>query len=332
VRGITPSLDPQSRATGNPYRLAGSGGIAFKGTEVTAVDGFTMRPEDARALIAAAPRNRAVLFPFLGGADLNLRPDHAASRWIVNFHDWTEEEAASYPECYERVSRHARPVLSGNNNPTLRRYWWRYKRTAPALRAALAGLDRVVAITLVSRTAMPAMVPTGQVFGHKLGVFATDDTAMLALLSSAPHYWWTRVRSSTMKSDLNYSPSDVFGTLALPGLTEEMRDLGDRLDRYRRETVMLPRQLGLTATYNLVNDSGCVEREIVQLRDLHRAIDEAVCRAYHWDDLVTLGLDHGFHAAGRGIRYTVGAAVAREFVDRLLELNHLRYREEIEAG
>ena len=34
------------------------------------------------------------------------------------------------------------------------------------------------------------MVPTGQVFSHDLGVFAADDTGMLALLSSAPHYWW----------------------------------------------------------------------------------------------------------------------------------------------
>jgi hypothetical protein len=332
VPGITPSLDPQSRATGKPYRLRASGGIAFKGTEVTAVGGFTMCPEEAGALIATAPRNRAVLFPFLGGEDLNLRPDQSASRWIVNFHDWTEEEAASYPECYERLSRHVKPVLACNNDPALRRYWWRYKRTAPAMRAAVAGLGRIVAIALVSRTAMPAMVPTGQVLAHKLGVFATDDTAMLALLSSTPHYCWACAHSSTMKADLNYSPSDVFETLALPEPTSAMRELGDRLDRYRRDAVMLPRQIGLTATYNLVNDSGCGDADIVELRRIHRVIDEAVCRAYGWDDLVEQGLDHGFHSVGRGIRYTVGPALRREFVDRLLELNHWRYREEVAAG
>ena len=55
---------------------------------------------------------------------------------------------------------------------------------------AIAGWTRVIVITLVSKTVMPAMVPTGQVFSHILGVFATDDTAMLALLSSSQHYWW----------------------------------------------------------------------------------------------------------------------------------------------
>ena len=48
----------------------------------------------------------------------------------------------------------------------------------------------------------------------------------------------------------------------------------------------------------------------------------AVCRAYGWDDLVRTGLDHGFHAVGRDIRYTVGPVIRREIIDRLLELNH----------
>ena len=42
---------------------------------------------------------------------------------------------------------------------------------------AIAGLDRVIVITLVTaKSVMPVMVPTGQVFSHALGVFATDDT------------------------------------------------------------------------------------------------------------------------------------------------------------
>jgi len=96
--------------------------------------------------------------------------------------------------------------------------------------------------------------------------------------------------------------------------------------------VMLARQAGLTATYNLANDPKCTDDDIVELRRIHRAIDEAVCRAYGWDDLVRQGLDHGFHAVGRETRYTVGPALQREFVDRLLELNHERYAAEVAAG
>jgi hypothetical protein len=196
--------------------------------------------------------------------------------------------------------------------------------------AAIADLQRVIVITLVSKVVMPVMVPTGQVFSHMLGVFATDDTAMLALLSSAPHYWWARARASSMKADLRYTPSDVFETLALPELTQEMRDLGDRLDTFRRD-LMLSRQAGLTTTYNMVNDPANTDEDIAELRRIHVAIDEAVCRAYGWTDLLDK-LDHGHHPVARETRFTVGPAVQRELVDRLLELNHARYAEEVKAG
>jgi hypothetical protein len=185
-------------------------------------------------------------------------------------------------------------------------------------------------ITLVSKTVMPVMVPTGQVFSHALGVFATDDTAMLAFLSSAPHYWWAITRASTLETRVRYTPSDVFETFSLPALTQSMRELGDRLDTYRRN-VMLSRQAGLTKTYNLVHDPACTDTDIVELRTIHREIDEATVRAYGWGDLLE-GLDHGFHPVGRETRYTIGPAAQREILDRLLELNHARYAEEVTAG
>ena len=109
-----------------------------------------------------------------------------------------------------------------------------------------------------------------------------------------------------------------------------MRELGDRLDTFRRE-LMLSRQAGLTATYNLVHDPKCVDSDIVELRDIHRAIDVAVVRAYGWDDLVDT-LDHGFHETRQGIRYTIAPVPRQEILDRLLELNHARYAEEVKAG
>lgn len=133
-----------------------------------------------------------------------------------------------------------------------------------------------------------------------------------------------------MKADINYSPSDVFETLPLPNLTEEMRHLGAQLDTYRRD-LMLARQAGLTATYNLVNDPECHDEDIVELRRIHRAIDEAVCRAYGWDDLLDR-LEHGHHPVARETRYTIGPYAQREIVDRLLELNHERYAKEVAEG
>ncbi|SDP89625.1 hypothetical protein SAMN04487905_11240 [Actinopolyspora xinjiangensis] len=332
VDGITPSLDVESRVTGNPERLAANRGIGFIGSYVLG-KGFLMRPEEAAAMIESDPSNDEVLFPYLNGDDLNSRANCEASRWVINFFDWPEEEAKKYPTCYEKVLRDVKPVREENNRKVYRDYWWQYAEQRPAMRKAIADLDQVLVLTRVSKTVMPAMLPTGQVFSEATVVFATEDTAMLSLLSSAQHYWWAKTRSSSMKTDLRYAPSDVFETFPLPELTQELRDLGDELDRYRRD-VMLTRDSGLTKTYNLVFDPECTDSDIVELRRIHREIDEATVRAYGWQDRIDAvgGLDHGFHPVGRETRYTIGPAAQREILDSLLELNHERHQQEVAQG
>jgi hypothetical protein len=329
VSAVTPGLDPESRAVGNSKCLYGSGGIAFQGSIVVGL-GFTLEPVEAFEIIGENQRNTEVLFPYLNGQDVSSRPDCTASRWIINFRDWSQGKAKRYHSCYERLSRLVRPEREKVRREAHRARWWRYGDYKPSLYAAITGLERVIVITLHAKTVMPVMVPREQVFSHGLAVFATDDTAMLALLSSAPHYWWALSRASTLETRVRYTPSDVFETLPLPELTQQMRELGDRLDTYRRN-VMLSRQSGLTKTYNLVHDPACTDTDIAELRAIHTAIDEATVRAYGWDDMLDQ-LDHGFHPVGRETRYTIGPAAQREILDRLLELNHERYAEEVAAG
>ncbi|MEW2400402.1 DNA methyltransferase [Streptomyces sp. NPDC046862] len=331
AKRITSPLELSSRVLGVAHRLAENRSIAFQGANILGL-GFTMDPGAARNLIARNERYRDVLFPYLNGQDLNSRPDSSASRWVINFHDWSEEQAKQYPEAYEQVRRLVKPERDRNRNKQRREIWWRFTRTAPELYTRIAELDRVIAVARISKTAMPITVPANQVLNEKIVTFATDDTALLAFLGSAPHYWWAIIRSSTMKADLNYSPTDVFETLPRPEATSSLQELGAQLDA-RRHDVMLARG-GLTATYNLVHDETCTDPDITELRGIHRTIDEEVTRAYGWHDLLDRpgGLDHGFHDTRQGPRYTVGPVVRQEILDRLLEENHRRYQAEVNAG
>ena len=45
-----------------------------------------------------------------------------------------------------------------------------------------------------------------------------------------------------------------------------------------------------------------------------------------------LDLNHDFHITTHGLRYTIDPDVQVEILDRLLELNHLRYAEEVKRG
>jgi len=179
-----------------------------------------------------------------------------------------------------------------------------------------------IAIAQVSSTLMPARVKVGPVFDQKCVVFALDDYASLAILSSDAHSTWVIRYTSTMRTDTNYAPSDVFLTLPRPRATPELEALGRQLDATRGE-LMKSRAWGLTKTYNRVHDPDNHEPFIQELRDIHVAIDEAVMRAYGWDDL---DLKIGHHPTKIGIRWTVSKEARFELLDQLLEENHRRYK------
>ncbi|EIV94893.1 type IIL restriction-modification enzyme MmeI [Frankia sp. QA3] len=330
VKEISSSLDISDSGPRTFYRLAKSAKLVHYGTYVHGT-GFTVEPGLAANWIKSNSKSKEVLYPYLNGQDLNSNPDFEASRWIINFRTMPLECIAEYPKEHAWILQKVKPERMKSGTRQLRELWWQYKRPTLELFEVLNRLDQVVVIAATSSLAMPAMVAARQVFSHALIVFPTADPAMLNLLSSAPHYWWAYSRGSSLKGDLRYTPSDVFETFPLPMLSGDMQKLGERLDAFRRE-VMLGRQSGLTKTYNLVFDSACKDADIVELREIHRLIDEATFRAYGWDDMIERGLDHGFHPAGKYTRYTIGPWAQREVLDRLLELNHVRYAEEVAAG
>ncbi|MFD7445840.1 Eco57I restriction-modification methylase domain-containing protein [Streptomyces sp. NPDC059909] len=342
--GISTGLNPATRVTSWAEPLAGNAGVSYQGSIVLGL-GFTLPEETAQEWIAEDERYREVLFPYLNGQDINTHPEHGTDRWVINFHDWPEERAELFPRAYEQVQREVKPERDENNRKVYRDYWWQFAEKRPAMVKALSDLDHCIAITLVSKVVMPVMVSNGQVYSNVLGIFASDDHALLATLSSAPHYWWALDRASTMKGDLRYTPTDVFETLVRPPLTDALRTVGTTLHTHRRD-LMLARNIGLTATYNLVHDVACQDPDIIELRRIHKEIDCATIEAYGWHDLLdetgatlpadpthqSVPLDHGFHDTDQGPRYTIGLLARTEIIDRLRQLNHQTYADEVHLG
>ncbi|OMI40260.1 Eco57I restriction-modification methylase domain-containing protein [Streptomyces sparsogenes] len=345
--GISTALNPKTRLSSWAARLIENKDMSFQGVNVTTL-GFTIPASEAQKWISEDARYTDVLFQYLNGQDVNNSPTHTSERWVINFHEWPEDRARKYPKAFAKLESDVKPECEKKDPKSyagLMGRWWQYWRPRGDLSRALADLKKCIVITLVSKAVMPVMIPTGSVFVHKLGIFASDDPAMLAILSSSPHYWWALDRSSTMKADLNYSPTDVFETLVRPNLTDRLRTVGTRLDEFRRE-LMIRRNIGLTATYNLVHDETCQDADIVELRRLHEEIDKATVEAYGWHDLLdetgatppadptheAFPLDHGFHKTDQGVRYTIGLLARTEIIDRLRQLNHQAYADEVLLG
>jgi hypothetical protein len=330
VRGITSMLDPRGRVTGLPHRLLANDGRAFYGSLVNG-SGFLLSNNEAQSIISRDARNRDVLLPYLMGEDLNVRPDHSPSRWVINFFDWPLDKAAQYPELLELLRGRAKPQrdLLPDAKRRERERWWLFERRAVDLYRAISGLDRVIALARTSSTVMPVLVPSRTVFGDAVVVFAYDSGAHLGLLSSAFHRWWAVTRTSTIQTGIRYTPTDCFQTFPLPAaLGQDVDDLAVALDNHRRH-LMLEREEGLTTTYNRVNDSKETSTDIVELRRLHVDLDIAIAAAYGWPNIA---FDHGFYETPQGVRYTVGPIVRVELTDLLLELNHDRHRMETASG
>jgi len=327
VAGITPALAFRSRVEGNALRLAANRDRSFQGSNVLGM-GFVLSPEEARAMLDEDVRNSDVVRPYLVGEDLNGRPDGSPSRWVINFRDWSVDHARTYVTPFERVEAIVRPERARNNDRRRREIWWQFTRPAPELYRAITTLERVVAIAQTSKTMMPMFVPNGFVLSHMLVVFAYEDDNHFGLLSSGFHLCWAIAHGSTMRNDIRYIPTDCFETFSQPGPTNAVGDAAGALDGHRA-ALMLDREEGLTKIYNRVHDPEEHADDIARLRDVHAELDYAVRDAYGWTDL---DLGHGFHETKFGTRFTFAPAPRQEVLDRLLELNHERYAEEVRQG
>ncbi|MBE9179396.1 restriction endonuclease [Oculatella sp. LEGE 06141] len=353
VLGITTLLTALGKSSGNPIALQTNANKCFIGSTVVGL-GFVLDPKEAKQLICTNPTNKDVLFPYLVGEDLNSHPEQLPSRWIINFSDWALDPqhddpknpkgspyAADYPDCLAIVKEKVKPdrerLEKGDATSRDRaKRWWQFARPTIKLYRAIAEMDHVLAIAIVSKTVAFTFIPTRQIYAHKLAILAFKNYSHFCALQSNFHYQWAWNYSSTMKADLNYSPSDCFETFPFP--TPDPSDLSSQFptldtigETYytHRQAIMRDRQEGLTKTYNRFHDANETASDIQKLRELHVEMDQAVAAAYGWQDL---DLGHGFHQTKQGDRFTISETARREVLDRLLELNHQRYAEEVAQG
>ncbi len=358
VKAISPYLARPGRVEGNPFRLRANEGKSFQGSIVNGM-GFLLSSEEAEELILQNPANQAVLFPYLTGDDLNSRSDQSPSRWVINFKDWPrrraeekewrlagkegrksliekgivapdnyEPVAADYPDCLDILQRLVKPEREGKTRKIGRGHWWQFERPRSELYEAISGMERVLVGVLHTKYWSVAVCPRDVVFSHALVVFGLNQDSDFAIIESFVHEAWARTYSGTLETRLRYSPSDCFETFPFPRWTGQLEEAG-RAYFARRRSSMSSRAEGLTETYNRFHDDQENSQDIVELRELHAEMDGSVLAAYGWTDL---DLGHDFHQTKQGIRFTMSEDARREVLDRLLALNHERYKEEMGQG
>ena len=312
----------------DPEKLVANEGKSFVGSYVLGM-GFTFDDTDGKGvatplaemqrLIEENPRNRDVIFPYIGGEEVNTSPTHAHHRYVINFRDWplrradlgatwkdanedqhrdwrrdgivpldySEPVAADWPELLEIVEVRVKPERLAQKDKGAKDKWWQFIRSRPELHAAIKGLDRVLVISRVGQQAAFTFLPDSMVYAESMIVFPFDSVAAFCALQSRPHEIWARFFGSSMKDDLRYTPSDCFGTFPFPQDWETHPLLEAAGEAYCgfRAALMIENDEGMTKTYNRFHDPDERDPRIAELRRLHSEMDRAVLHLYGWDDI-----------------------------------------------
>ncbi len=334
----------------SPSILTANVGKSFKGSYVfglgftfddRAADGGLALPvSEMERLIERSPESSARIFPYLGGSDVNSHPKHSHSRFVIDFGDCDEIQARSnYPELMQIVESRVRPQREMDKRESYRRYWWRFAERQPAMLKAISPLSRVLAIARVTHFVAFTFLPKNIVYNEKIIVFAEDKYAPFAVLQSRVHEIWTRTFTSTLKDDLNYSPSDCFRTFPFPSGYGDDPSLETEGQIYynHRAAVMVAADEGMTKTYNHFHKVDEQSQPIQRLRELHDQMDRAVLRSYGWHDLADelraeflteeTEDDHTYQG-----RYFWNGEGRDRVLSRLLALNAERHAEEVRKG
>jgi hypothetical protein len=156
----------------DPETLVANVQLAFQGSNLDGT-GFVFSDSDDKAhplsemhrVSAANPRCSEVIWPLLGGEELNTAPTLTPSRFVIRFggRELAECEQA-WPELVELVRASVLPFRERRpDNPQSRRLkklWWRWHTERPTLYSAMAGRARVLVNSQVSSRMAFAFQPT----------------------------------------------------------------------------------------------------------------------------------------------------------------------------
>jgi len=217
--------------------------------------------------------------PYLVGDDITEDPHQRPRRWIIDFGLMPLEEATRFPAALAIVRERVKPERDRNKRAGRRTRWWLFGEVARGMRAALAGLDRYLAVGATGKRTLfawcePAWCPSNAVYA-----VALDDDYAFGVLSSRPHQLWARHRGSTLETRARYTNTTVFETFPWPEPDEATREriaaAATRVVEERARACGGVR--GLTDVYNLMEDGG-----LTALASAHRELDAAVAAAYGW--------------------------------------------------
>ncbi len=297
---------------------------------------------------------------YVNGRDLNQK---SRNSYVIDLHGLEIEDVRNlYPRTYQYLLENVKPERDQNPMEYRRERWWLFGRPGNQLRSALFELDRYVGTTETSRHRLFQFVSGDTAPDQKVRIVATGRAELLAVMSSRVHVQFALSRGGRqgVGNDPVYSHTTCFDPFPFPpavdpilapgdplhALQERLRELGERLDAFRKDRLAEYPFLTLTGLYNALErlrelENGCdvpplsdVESDVHQaglisvLRDIHDDVDRSVLTAYGWEDLIAELVGKPGSTLPSLHKTEAQEHAEEELLNRLVVLNQARVAEE----
>jgi hypothetical protein len=136
-----------------------------------------------------------------------------------------EADACLYEVPFDFVVTHIKPEREKNNRAVRAKYWWRLAETMPAMRKAIAPLNRFLATPRVSKHRLFVWRAATFIADDRLAIIARADDTTFGILSSRIHELWSLAQASVHGDGADggrptYNAKSCFETFPFPpGLT-----------------------------------------------------------------------------------------------------------------
>jgi SAM-dependent methyltransferase len=277
VASINSSLSPTIDVS-FAVRLSANQNKCFQGIKPVG-KGFIVTEPQVRKWEATDSKNKEVLKLLSDASSLAKSPQGTPRRWIIDFNDISIEEASGYVLPFEHIKTTVKPERDSHKDIRAKRYWWKFERSRPEMREAIATLPFYLNVPSHSKWFVFIPAPLDWLPNNSTTVVASDDFYILGILTSQVHRLWVKAQSSTLKGDTRYTHNTCFETFPFPQnldsqLVEKIRGTTHELHKYRTEQ-MEKKQWGITQLYNKF-----FYEPSSQLYKLHAKLDQLVMQAY----------------------------------------------------
>ena len=203
-------------------KLRSNLGLAFMGA--TPSGPFVINDEEALELLqepnVGGKVTSDVVLPWVNSDDLTRR--RLRNSWVIDLNDFDDVEAASlYEGAFSLVEDRVRAARAEYR--TGGKQFWRFERSRPDMRRAIAELPRFAVTPTVSKHRLLLWLESPTLPDHQLIVIARSDDYFWGILGSRPHSVWALRLGTHLETRPRYTPTSTFETYPLPVPTPEQQ-------------------------------------------------------------------------------------------------------------